>query len=561
MKGLLADPVEGPVDDPLSAPPDWDDPPTNEHAHRALRFIQACPHTKGELADGGKALGDTWLPWQERTTRHLFGAVDAGGKRRYRTLFWEGPKKCGKSHWAAAVMLYLAGPGSLPGAELYSAGFKHKQAMVVWRIAVAMIRRADWMRDRFEITDYQGNWSVKNPVNDAFYEPVTRKAAGQHGWNPFAVCFDELHTQPDRELWDTIDDSMGAWTEPLLLAITNAGHDRESICYQQREYAIENNRDGFDDSFLGVVYGTDEEHEGVGDEEVWRSANPGVPVTVDLSTIRQKAETAKRQPSKLNPFQRWQLGMWTRQDSRWISPDDWAACAEDYAEDDLVGRSEISAGICFGGLDIGSVSDLTAWLMIFPDPEDAELVRLLCRTWCPAAHLKIEENRYADRYQQWAEDGWLEVTTGNAVDYWSVREQVAEDAESFGLVDMGVDTQFQAHQLMIELADSEGISVAGMRTTYSQMTSPCDEFERRILLDPEKGGPKIRHRDNPVLNWAVRNVALRQPDPDRKRPVKENDDAKIDPVVALLMALDRSMRHEGTSRSGYEDHGIRTVGA
>jgi len=554
MGGLLADPVEGPRDQPLSAPADWNDAPDTDAAKRALKFIQACPHTKGEWAERGQTLGDSWLPWQEKVTRHLFGNVE-GGRRKYRTAYIEMPKKSGKSSWAAAVMLYLLGPDSPPGAELYSAAYKHKQAMVVWRIAVEMIKSADWLARHLEITDYQGNWSIKNPETSASYEPVTRKAAGHHGWNPYAVAFDELHQQPDRELWDTIEDSMGAWREPVMLAITNSGYDRESICYQQREYAIGLNDGEFDDpSFLGVVYGTEGELDGIGDQSDWMRANPGVPITVGMDKLTSMAERARRQPSKLNAFRQWQLGIWTRSVNQWIDPEVWDGCREDF---DL---SELAGGPSYGGLDIGSVSDLTAWVMLFPDHSDAELVRAICRVWCPESHLDHSENRHADRYRQWASEGWLEVTTGNAVDYWSVREQVARDAVKFGLVDMGVDTQFQGHQLMVELAEDHDIEVAAMRTTYSQMTSPCDEFERRILLDPERGGPKIRHRGNPVLTWAVRNVALKQPDPDRKRPVKDTPDAKIDPVVAMLMGLDRAMRHEGSTQSIYEGHGIRTVG-
>lgn len=542
-------PVEGPVDEPLSSPPGWDDPPHNEHADRAVSFIQSCPHTKGELQKQGKTLGDTWLPWQERLTRHVFGAVDERGYRRYTHVMAEMPKKSGKSHWLAAAMIYLLGPGTKPGAELYSAAYDHGQAMVVWGIAEKMCKYAGWIGSKVEARSYQGCWEIENPKTDSLYKPLTRKAASKHGINPYAVAFDELHEQPDATLWDTLDQSMGAWDEPLLVAITNSGHDRDSLCYRKREYAIENNEDGFDDSFLGVVYGLPEGHEGVGGPDDWRKANPGVPVTVDLDTVRRKAEKAERQPSELNTFQRWQLGIWTRSVTRWISPDDWDACEEDYKPDDLKG------GPAYGGLDIGSMSDLTAWVMLFPDPDDSELVRVLCRVWCPSSLLKHENNRHADQYAAWAREGWLEVTPGRSVDYWSVRAKIADDAETYGLVDMGVDTQFQAHQLMMELAEDHGISVAGMRTTYSHMTAPADEFERRILLDPEKGGPKIRHRGNPVLTWSIRNTALKQPDPDRKRPVKDAEDAKIDPVVALHMALDRAMRHEGAPTKGaYEDH-------
>lgn len=542
MSWEVKPPVEGPVDRPLSAPENWEEPPDNDHARRAVAFIQSCPHTKGALAEEKKTLGDTWLPWQDKLTRHLFGTVDEDGFRRYTHVYSEQPKKAGKSHWMAAVMLYLLGPATKPGAELFSAAYDHGQAMIVWGIARQMCKYAGWEGDKVRISDYQGCWEIENPKADSMYVPLTRKAASKHGVNPYAVAFDELHEQPDRTMWDTLDDSMGAWREPLMCAITNSGHDRTSLCYQQRQYATENNADPFDDTFLGVVYGLEEDFEGVGGPDDWRRANPGVPVTVDIEKLRSKARTASHQPSKLNAFQRWQLGLWTRSVTRWLDPESWKTAREEIDWTDWKGAP------CYGGLDLGSVSDLTAWLLVFPDPEDPELVRVKCEAWAPGQTLRDESNPHRDNYMAWERAGWLRTTPGRVTDYSDVKRQVREDADTLDLVDMAVDAAFQGNQLIVDLLD-DGLEVAAMRTTYTDMTDPCNELERRLLMDP----PKIRHDGNPVLAWAIQNVALKAPDPDRKRPVKDTEEAKIDPVVALLMALARSMRHETTGGSVYNE--------
>lgn len=532
------------MDAPLSAPDGWDDPPDNEAARKALRFIKACPHVQGEAAKRGLTLGDTWLDWEDRLTRHLFGTVDERGRRVYQTVYAEQPKKAGKSTYLAALMLYLLGPDGEPGGQLYSAAYKKDQAKVVWKIAKAMIEASRSLERKLEVVDYKNE--LRCPKWGSVYKPITRKAAGQHGFNPSAVAFDELHTQPDRDLWDTIDDSMGARTEPLLFAITNAGHDRQSICYEQREYAIANNRGEFDDpKFLGVVYGAHPEEDDPWAEETWRRANPGLGTTVSVEWMRSKAEQARRVPSKQNAFKRWQLGIWTEQDTRWLTPEMWDDAEREYTEQDLEGQR------CYGGLDLGAVSDLTAWVLVFPDADDPERVRVVCRAWCPEDRLWDDTNRYRDRYQVWKREGWLETVPGDAMEYGPVKRQIRADAEQFDLRDIALDTAFE-RGFGVDLQDELGerVPVVGMKTTYNWMTAPCDELERRLRLEPSK----VVHDGNPVLAWAVQNVALRNPDPDRKRPVKDTEDAKIDPVVALLMALDRAMRHEdeGVTVSPYE---------
>lgn len=568
-----------PRDEPLSAPPDWSDPPgvswgelesrldaaeskrevrallfhddgRPKQPNHALWFIAGnCPHIKGDLADDGKTLGDTWLPWQDRATRHIYGTMDENGVRRYTQVYLEMPKKSGKSHWAGGNAVYLNGPLAKPGAEIYSAAYDFGQAMVVWDIARQMCEARGWDQGKFDIRNYQGCREIENPGANSVYEPLTRKAASKHGFNPFACFFDELHTQPKRDLWDTVDNSMGAWKEPLLMAITNSGHDRQSLCYKKREYAIQNNRDPFDDSFLGVVYGLEEEPEnGVGTEDDWRRANPGVPVTVSIDKVRSKAQEAEKQPSNLNSFQRWQLGIWTKAETRWISPTDWEAAEESYTEKDRKGE------FCVGGLDLGQVRDLSAWVLLFLDPTDTEIVRPICRIYCPEARLHDEQNPYREMYRVWARDGWLTIADGEkALSPGYLRPKILEDWSTFGVRSMAMD-RYQGIQLSKELEQEVGEDkVAGIGQGYSSMSGPCTEFERRLLH--EEGGPKIRHRGNPVLTHAVHNAALStRGEGEKRKPTKDNEDSIIDPLQALLMALDRAMRHEDEARTSVYTH-------
>lgn len=538
-----AEPLLG-TNDPLSAPPDWHDPPpaSDPDVARALRNIQAMPVTKGEAAARRQTLGDTWMAWQDCLVRHLFGTKRADGRRQYEIVYAEMPKKSGKSHLAAALALYMLGGQGEYGGEVYSAGYNQKQAKVTWGIGLDMLDLQPELRQHFDDKAYRNE--ILCPELNGVWEPLTKQDLGQHGFNPYVCVFDELHTQQSRDMWDAIKRSQGARREPLLFAITNAGYNRDSLCYHIREYAMAVNRGEVDDpSFLGVIFGADPEEDDWTAEDTWRKANPGLGVTARVGRVAQECEEAKAQPSAQNSFKRWHLSIWTQQDTRWLRPDDWQRCKANFAEQDMLGRT------CYGGLDIGSVEDLTAWVKVFPDAGNPELVRVTCQAWCAESRLTDRQNPYRAQYQAWARAGWLHTTPGDVLDYAPVKAKITADAKDYGLVDMAIDAAFQGNQMIGELGGDAGLTVVKMRTTYNDMTAPCDELERRMRSDP----PLIRHDGNPVLAWAVGNVALRQPDPDRKRPVKDSKDAKIDPVVAMLMGLDRAMRNQGRGRSRWED--------
>lgn len=151
------------------------------------------------------------------------------------------------------------------------------------------------------------------------------------------------------------------------------------------------------------------------------------------------------------------------------------------------------------------MSDLTAWVLVFPHEDDPETIDVLCRFWVPEARLHDNQNRYRDQYRAWAKQGFLQVTPGNATDYGFVKRQILEDAKKFNLVDLNIDRYFQAHQLALELMDELGEErVIGFGMGFASMAAPMKEFERRLLAR------KIRHGGNPVLRWMADNVAVKQ---------------------------------------------------
>jgi len=216
------------------------------------------------------------------------------------------------------------------------------------------------------------------------------------------------------------------------------------------------------------------------DEQVWKACNPALGIFRNIEEMRQHCERAKQMPAAENTFRRLYLNQWVQQVTRWIDLGLWDENAGIVQEDALRGRT------CYGGLDLGSVSDLTAWAMIFPHEDDPETVDVLARFWCPETRLHDTANPYRDSYQVWKRQGWLQTTPGEATDYAFVKAQILKDAAAFKLVDLNVDRLFQAHQLATELTD-EGLKIAGFGMGFLSMAVPMRDFMHRLL------GRKLRH--------------------------------------------------------------------
>lgn len=511
---------------------------TARRADVAVEFFGALRQTKGRWAGEPLHL----LPWQERIIRDLFGTLRPDGTRQYRTAYIEIPRKAGKSTLSAAIALYLLFEGE-PGAEVYSAAADRDQARIVFEQAKAMVegspelsRHADTYRN-----------SIVVPRLGASYRVLSADAPTKHGLNAHGIVFDELHAQPNRALWDVLTTSVGAREQPMVVAITTAGYDRESICYELHDYALKV-RDGVieDPSFYPVVFAAGEV--APWDEpETWYAANPSLGVTVSEEFYASEARRAREMPAYQNTFRRLYLNQWTQQATRWIDLSLWDENGGEVDERRLAGRT------CYGGLDLAAVSDLTAWAMVFPHDDDPDALDIVCRFWCPERRLNDSSNRYRDQYRQWAREGWLTVTPGDATDYAYVREQILRDATTYQVVDMNVDRLFQAHQLASELAN-EGLTVFGMGQGFLSMAAPVAEFHRRLL------NRKLNHGGNPVLRWMADGVVVRQDPAGNLKPDKATSQSKIDGIVATVMALDRAMRHQGGQRrSVYESRGLITL--
>ncbi len=507
-------------------------------ATHVLEFFTYLRHSKGEWAGREFILE----PWQQFLIWVLFGWLRADGTRRFRTAYIEIARKNGKSTLGAGIGAYLFFADDEPGAEVYTAATKRDQARIVHGEAIRMVKASPSLRCRIGI--FKDNLHIES--TNSKFEPLGADSNTLDGLNIHGAIVDELHAHRTRDVWDLLETGTAARRQPLMFAITTAGTDQESICWEQHEYGVQVVKGTIDDDTFFAFVATIDEGDDWADPSVWIKANPNLGVSVKLQGLQEQCEKAKKIPAAQNTFLRLRLNQWTQQVNRWLSLEVWDENAGEVHEQALRGAS------CYGGLDLSAVSDLTAWVLVFPDPEDPELLSVLCRFWCPEARLYDRQNRYQAQYQAWARNGFLRTTEGNAVDYSVVKAQVLEDAQTFQLVDCSVDRLFQGYQLTMELAE-EGIKVAAMGMGFYSMAVPTRELERRLLLR------KLRHGGHPVLRWMADNVSVKQDPAGNLKPDKANSQGKIDGIVALIMALDRASRHQHAERSVYEDRGILII--
>lgn len=511
----------------------WHDPDAAQHV---IDFFQFLKHSKGEWA--GQVFN--LEPWQQFIIWVLFGWKNKDGTRRFRIAYIEVGRKNGKSTYSAGIGLYLLVAEEEPGAEIYTVATKLKQARIIHSEAVRMVKSSPSLRKRVAI--FKDNLNIEATASK--FEPLGKDSDTEDGLNTSGGLIDELHAHKNREMWDVMDTSTGARRQPLLGAITTAGFDRESICYEQHIYTENILEETIkDNTFFGIIYTIDEGDDWE-DESNWIKANPNLGVSVKWDDLRRKAKKAKQLPTALNAFLRKHLDIWTESETRWILPEVWETCNFSVDREGLRGRR------CYAGLDLASTTDISALILVFPPETKGDQYQILCRFWVPQENITLRSKRDRVPYETWTRQGFIEVTPGNVIDYSYIFAQIDEDAQNYDVKELAFD-RWGATEIIQSLQD-KGMEVVKFGQGFASMSPPSKELEKLIL------SKKISHGGNPVLGWMAANVIVTSDAAGNIKPDKKRSREKIDGITALVMGLDRALRHEG--KSAYEDRGILRIG-
>lgn len=518
-------------------------------AKRVIEFKQQLVHVENEWK-GAKIHLE---PWQQAKDWILFGwRRQDSGFRRFRKAFVAEARKNGKTTDAAATALYcyFADRPAEHGPQVYFLGPKKEQGKYGWSRAAAMVKAQPVLKRSVSFFKENTNEPRILRAGDelAVVTVWGRDAETMDGFNPSFALVDEAHLYPGNEAMEVVESGMGARRQPLTYVITTAGFDLNSPCYLEEWTTAVKMLEGslpMLEHYFALIYTLDEGDDPITDQTCWVKANPNLGVSCRLDYLQDRVAEAQSSPSKLNGVLTKNFNIWTQSETRWIAPEKWAECAgAPFADADLAGRR------CYGGLDLSTSIDITAWVLCFPPDLVGDPFRFLYRFFIPESGMAERERRDRVPYSAWVARGLVIATSGETIDYDIVEQQIRSDAKAFLLQEAAFDP-WKAQEIVNHL-QGEGLSMVEIRQGYSGMASATEMFEKAVL------SREIAHGGNPIMAWMVSCTEVKSDRQGNIMPMKPERKAtgkRIDGVVASIMAYHRAAL-QIQQRSVYEDRGV-----
>ena len=498
----------------------------NDAALRAIRFIQSqVSHVKGQR---GKLILEQW---QKNFIATLFGWKRPDGTRRYRTVYLEIPRKAGKSLLCAAIALYVLYCDNEPGAEVYSCASEREQAAIVFEMALNSVEQNPLLRRRSKI------FKRSIITGGCKYVVLSAQAFSKHGYNPHCVIFDELHAQPNRELWDVMRSGMGARRQPLMIALTTAGWDRYSICFEVYTQAknVALGKENLN-HVLPCIYEADATADWT-KEETWRQAQPNLGISVPVSFYHDECEVAKASPSKENTFRQLYLNQWTEQSERWFSLRTWTEQAP---------RRMMEVCHQFAaGVDLASHEDIAALVLATHHPAGG--YDLFPYFWCPEDTTVRRQKIHGIPYLDWVRSGYLRTQPGEVLDMNLLADEICAILRERRVKHVCYDPWGSVG--LIPRFEAERIEGKKFHQTFTSYNAPCQLFDATLTKR------MLRHGHDPVLTWMAGNVHIERDSNDQIKPAKGKSSDKIDGIVAAIMAVAALESAPKKRRSIYEEGG------
>ena len=503
-------------------------------AMRAIHFIEKLKHTKGEWAGQRFRLE----PWQQFVLWNIFGWKNADGTRRFRYAYIEIARKNGKTALSAGIGLYMLFADGESRPEVYSAATVKDQAKICFSDAAEIVKATDLKN---YLTPYRN--SIVYELKGGTMKPLSSDYGTHDGLNPSCGIIDEFHAHKDSGMFDVIKSAFGARRQSLMFIITTAGFDKSGVCYAYRENVIKVLRGvNEDDSLFGIIYTLDDKSEW-DDPKMWIKANPNLGVSLSADYLADQVKDAKNRPEAVRNVMTKNVDLWVDAERTWILDDVWQKCIGTTDPADLKGCA------CWGGLDLSTVSDITAYVLLF---HENDRFQLLPHFWIPEEKMLEKVRKENINYDKWAAEGYVTVTPGNVIDYDFVKADILRIVADYDLRTSAYD-RWNSSQTIIDL-QNEGMECNPFGQGYGSMSAPTKEFEKLVLTG------KIEHFGNPVLRWMLASTLVKTDPAGNIKPDKEKSTQKIDGIVASIMALGEWMTAQADDESNpYENRGLLTL--
>ena len=493
--------------------------------------------------------------WEQEVIRDVYGTLNDKGYRQYSYAYLEIPKKNGKTTLIAGLGLYhLMCDG--PGGQIYCCAADRDQASLVYQAMLQMINQDADLQAALKVRD--SGKHIENVETKTFLKVLSAEAFTKHGLNPTVVIFDELHAQPNRDLWDVMTFGSGAARKQTLYwIITTAGDDPDqtSIGWEEHEYARRVLDGEIKDPYWYVrIYGAPADAD-IYDEKTWFAANPSLGVIIDLDKVRQEATAARNDPAAERLFRWLRLNQWNKNKGRgWLPLTAWDATAGDWTREGLKGCS------CYGGLDLATTWDMNGFALIFPPQRGWKDYRVIFDAWIPEENMKERVRRDHVSYDEWARNGFIHPTAGNVTDYSAIRARIMEYAKLYRIRELGYD-KYNATETALMLQAS-GVKMVPVDQTILGMSPSMKELEVMFKRSEENVRNKkpliITHEANPAARWCFGNVDISVDGKENYMPIKDSRTERIDIFVAMVDAMARLLPHLA-QRSAYAEHGVIAI--
>jgi phage terminase large subunit-like protein len=504
-------------------------------ADRVVAFVERhIKHIKGEKG------GQPFLlePFQKKIVRDLFGwKYRETNLRRFRTAYICLPRKNGKSTLISAIALYMLCADGEPSAECYVAAGDRQQSGIIFDVASSMVRSDSQLNNNLKVFKS----SVIHEKSNSSFKAISAEASSKFGYNASFVCMDEFFVQKDAQLWDALTTSVGARRQPLTIAITTAGYNRESICYKTEEYGRKVSEGVIEDSsFYYVKFACPMDVEW-DSEEALTLANPALESgVVKLDYLKREQEKAVKMPSYENTFRMLHLNQWMSSASKWLSDVQWMEC--NFEE---VTLEQFKGQRVWAGLDLASVRDVSCLVLLAEIDE-----KLVCLPyfWTPKETAFVRSRRDGVDYIGWEKENLMELTEGDVTDYNYIKERIKEIAEVVNIQEIAYD-RWNSSQLVIDLVN-DGLPMIPFGQGFASMSAPTKELEKIVLAK------ELNHGGNKVLRWMCSNLAMKTDPAGNIKMDKAKSSEKIDGMIALVMALGSYMNGNTTQENPYDDRGF-----
>lgn len=448
----------------------------------------------------------------------IYGWKTSDNLRRYRSAYIHIPKKNGKTQLAAAIGVIEL--HYVRGSRVYIVATSEGQAFECYDEAAGMVERNRHLSSYLKVRRSTGRliWHRRNSV----LSTMAKAAASSEGKNANCLILDELHAWRDRKLFDSLLYAGATKPNPLLFMITTAGDDTSSLCYSEYERGkrIVAGDDPTTDHLVQIYEA--EPDAKYDDLKQWKKANPSYGITMPERGILSDIRAAKGRPERIASLKRYRLNLWTNEAAAWLDTGLWDAL-DRITEDD-------AEGVLWGGLDLARTRDFAALVLVFANDSGFDVVP---RLYVPESQIADKEEIDKIPLGSWIKSGLVVATEGDEIDQDRILQDALEAHSRWKFAEIGYDP-YNASTIAKRLRES-GIVATPVPQTFPYMGYPSAEFERQLV------DRNIRHDHNACFKWMVGNAKAISDSNGNVRPSKKKSTARIDGLVASIIALQRAL--------------------